>query len=490
MAIWGFIDQIKNNVVMGWAFDTERPDVNLSLEVFVGNAQPIITTADRYREDLQKAGVGAGRHGFEVAYPGHQPAARIRVRVRGTDHYLQNDAARAAKIQAERLHNAALDGAPNLPWGFSERSPGSADESAAAEIIAYWRRSSFGRGPTMPRATEMWDNHIANGHEPMLSLVEAGDAAALARYLCRIPVETAGEGVLQGDRAHHDLVATTDLGRNTSAIVPHDCLVSLAQYLGVVRLETTEQGPFGQAIMADPLRLALAIRAAIGVSIVPPTVFHGLFGLRVDGGIVEQRSLQALYAALRIKSVVGVTRSGPDVFSDPGKTRICEIGAGFAQAAQWAWRLGVRHYTIVDLPSMLMMQYYALRMTLPDATIKFVRDDEAVPAAEGVYLTTAVSFPRRTTERYDVVLNCDSFPEMGDEICENYFDAIAERSRLLFSINQEANGPLTNNVNGPRQPVVSEMIGRRRDYASVYRFRTWVRKGYAEELWRTKLAGS
>ena len=105
------------------------------------------------------------------------------------------------------------------------------------------------------------------------------------------------------------------------------------------------------------------------------------------------------------------------------------------------------------------MQYYVLRMAMPDVTIKMLRDDEPVPTADGVYLVTAASFPRRTAERCDLVVNCDSFPEMGDDICRNYFDAIAERSRLLFSINQEANGPLSNNVNGPRQPVVTEMIG-------------------------------
>jgi len=137
---------------------------------------------------------------------------------------------------------------------------------------------------------------------------------------------------------------------------------------------------------------------------------------------------------------------------------------------------------------MLMMQHYFLRMAMPDATIKTLKDDEPIPATDGVYLVTAASFPSRKAERFDLVMNCDSFPEMGDKICKNYFDAIAERSRLLFSINQEANGPLSNNVNGPRQPVVSEMIGRRSDFTSVYRFRTWIRKGYAEELWRTRAA--
>ena len=488
MAYFGYIDQIRNNVVSGWAFDSERPNESLTIEVFVGNAPAIAGAADIYREDLLKSGVGNGRHGFEIGYSGQQPAARIRVRVHGTDFYLQNDAARAAKIQAERLNNSTIDSAPTLPNGFTERSPGLADETVAAEIIARWRRSRFDEGPTTPRKADMWDNHVAKGHEPLLTLVQAGDATALAQYLCRIPIETVGEGVLQGNRAYRDLVATTDSGRNTSALLIQDSLVSMAQYLGLARLETTEQGPFGQAILADPEKLAEAIVSAIGVPIVTPNVFHGLFGLRIGGGFIETRGLQALYAALRIKSIVGATRPAQDLFSGPTRTRICEIGAGFAQAAYYCCQLGVRHYTIVDLPSMLMMQYYALRMAMPDATIKMLKDDEPVPTADGVYLVTAASFPRRAAERYDLVVNCDFFPEMGDDICRNYFDAIAERSRLLFSINQEANGPLSNNVNGPRQPVVAEMIGRRRDFTPVYRFRTWIRKGYAEELWRTASA--
>jgi hypothetical protein len=488
MAYFGYIDLIQNNVVSGWAADSEKPNESVTVEVFVANAPAIIATADIYRDDLQKAGVGNGYHGFEIAYAGQQPAARIRVRIRGTDFYLQNDAARAAKIHTERLYNSTIDGAPNLALGFTERSPGAADQSVAAEIIARWRRSSFEQGPTTPRKSDMWDHHVANGHEPLLTLIEANDAAALARYLCRIPIETVGEGVLQGDRAYRDLVATTDSGRNNSALVIQDSLVSLAQYLGVARLETTEQGPFGQAILADPEKLEDAIASAIGVPIVTPAVFHGLFGMRIGGGFIETRGLQALYAALRIKSILGASRPGQDVFSDAVRSRICEIGAGFGLAAYFSCQLGVKHYTIVDLPSMLMMQHYFLRMAMPDVTIKTLKDDEPIPSADGVYLVTAASFPRRKAERFDLVMNCDSFPEMGDKICKSYFDAIAERSRLLFSINQEANGPLSNNVNGPRQPVVSEMIGRRSDFTSVYRFRTWIRKGYAEELWRTRAA--
>ena len=74
---------------------------------------------------------------------------------------------------------------------------------------------------------------------------------------------------------------------------------------------------------------------------------------------------------------------------------------------------------------------------------------------------------------------------MGVEVCTSYFDLIAQRARLLLSINQEANGPLTNDIRGPRQPAVAELLSKRSDFARVYRFRTWLRKGFAEELWRT-----
>jgi len=81
----------------------------------------------------------------------------------------------------------------------------------------------------------------------------------------------------------------------------------------------------------------------------------------------------------------------------------------------------------------------------------------------------------------DIVLNCDSFPELGDEVCRKYFALIKGWAPLLLSINQEAN----REIRGPdeRQSIVGALLPEF-GFTRLYRFRSWIRKGYVEELWR------
>jgi hypothetical protein len=80
----------------------------------------------------------------------------------------------------------------------------------------------------------------------------------------------------------------------------------------------------------------------------------------------------------------------------------------------------------------------------------------------------------------DIVVNCDSFPEMGDGVCRGYFFMIRNWAPLLLSINQEANRKVGRS--GERQSVVGDLLPEF-DYARRYRFRSWIRRGYVEELW-------
>lgn len=65
----GFIDSIGGSRVAGWVWNRQRPGQALEVEIRLDN-QPIATVlADRLREDLVRANVGDGRHGFETQLP-------------------------------------------------------------------------------------------------------------------------------------------------------------------------------------------------------------------------------------------------------------------------------------------------------------------------------------------------------------------------------------------------------------------------------------
>jgi glycosyltransferase involved in cell wall biosynthesis len=84
-ATWqGNLDVLTHRRIEGWAFDKETPQKPLAL-AFLDNGEPLVRTlANRYRRDLEDAGLGDGRHGFSVIIPGGlSPLTRHVIQVLG-----------------------------------------------------------------------------------------------------------------------------------------------------------------------------------------------------------------------------------------------------------------------------------------------------------------------------------------------------------------------------------------------------------------------
>ena len=65
----GTLDQATPAGVRGWAQSLSRPELAVCLDVLVDDRVIARTLADRLRADLFQAGIGSGRHGFDVALP-------------------------------------------------------------------------------------------------------------------------------------------------------------------------------------------------------------------------------------------------------------------------------------------------------------------------------------------------------------------------------------------------------------------------------------
>jgi Hint domain len=68
-ALRGFVDVVGPRRIAGWAQDPERPTTAVCLDVFAGGRLIGRTLANRYRADLERAGIGDGRHSFEFTPP-------------------------------------------------------------------------------------------------------------------------------------------------------------------------------------------------------------------------------------------------------------------------------------------------------------------------------------------------------------------------------------------------------------------------------------
>ena len=79
----GNLDGLEGASIMGWAFDPANPEIPVTLEVLDGDGLIARVIANRFRGDLEVAGIGNGRHGFELRLARSlSPMARHEIRLR------------------------------------------------------------------------------------------------------------------------------------------------------------------------------------------------------------------------------------------------------------------------------------------------------------------------------------------------------------------------------------------------------------------------
>ncbi|NEU13216.1 putative sugar O-methyltransferase [Methylobacterium sp. BTF04] len=238
----------------------------------------------------------------------------------------------------------------------------------------------------------------------------------------------------------------------------YNSLLRVAEATGVVRMEDPE--PYD--LTGDPPTpllvedILLKLDDALGFRIDFPNPYPNEVGYPTSRGIASYRAVQALYQVWRIMQLAG------------GRHRsVVEIGAGLGRNAYYARRAGLDRYTIVDIPMTSAAQAYFLARTLGEDAIQVYGESNNAP----IRILPPEDF-LRSAERYDLIVNIDSLPEMDAAVSKRYFDHIARRTPTFLSINHEIL-PITvrnyyvecRNFRFERQPY-------------------WLRRGYVEEVVR------
>lgn len=65
----GYQDITNCTGIRGWAWDKNRPNEPVKVEIYDGDTLLATVTAGDFREDLLKAGIGNGKHGFTYPVP-------------------------------------------------------------------------------------------------------------------------------------------------------------------------------------------------------------------------------------------------------------------------------------------------------------------------------------------------------------------------------------------------------------------------------------
>jgi hypothetical protein len=69
LALRGYVDMVSSARIAGWAQCPEHPEAPVCLDVYAGAQLIGQTLANRYRGDLERAGLGSGHHSFEFTPP-------------------------------------------------------------------------------------------------------------------------------------------------------------------------------------------------------------------------------------------------------------------------------------------------------------------------------------------------------------------------------------------------------------------------------------
>ena len=283
--------------------------------------------------------------------------------------------------------------------------------------------------------------------------LRSGDAAALAHQLNNLFQSHLSHGIA--------------MGRTMATLARHaptpfaaswcDRMLRLSEALGLVPVRSPEQGDFaaslnGSAFYPEPTR----VEAELGFPLTFPEV-GAPFGVHFGAGLLPEHAFNHAYAAWRIGKI--------GVFE-----RIVEIGGGFGGLA-WFLRRPDRRYTILDLPFTNVLQGWFLLKAGLDVSL--AGEPEAA-------IRVLPWWEIERDERYDLVINQDSLPEMPPETAAMYISRIRTIAPLFYSINQEAAAPNTDEF---RQVIVPELVGRDGGYQRLSRNLFWLRDGYVEEVY-------
>lgn len=285
-------------------------------------------------------------------------------------------------------------------------------------------------------------------HDQLMDVNQAG-----ARALLRDPGAT---DLFVGfeDNAKSQRVKPFNTAKESMSATQYDKLVTLAEATAAIRLRYPRPAP-GADLSIEMSEILKSLDATFGTHVEFPNPFPGEAGIDTGRGILTYRAAHALYQAWRIRQLTqGV--------SSP---RVLEIGAGLGRTAYYAWKLGIRDYTIVDLPLTCVAQADFLGRTLEPRHLQLFGESNA----GHIRIMPPAAF-LKMHDLYDVAINVDSLTEMAVETAKTYFEHIDRRANMFLSINHEGNAFQARDFYANRQ---------------LLRAPYWFRAGYVEELIRT-----
>lgn len=341
-----------------------------------------------------------------------------------------------------------------------------ADRELCGRLLQAYRQAT---ASDEARPSAIWAEILSSHWKPLLAVLDGGDVDALARLLNEMfhhkfltGISTTAVDVHKGRKARHAPFRLHEIG-NFNLL---SNLTSLAEFLGVERAESPEQGEIGLAFRDGLGALITRIEEKLGFSLDAPRAGSPV-GLMCGHALITPETPEHIYCAARVCQILDAHLGAVP------EPRIVEIGAGFGGTAHWFFKMrpDVSSYRIIDLPTTNVLQGYFLLKTLGTDVISLHGEPE-----KRVHIAPTHAIWEQH-EPFDLLFNENSMPEIPTASVREYLCWAFKLCRLFYSYNHEAVTPAT------PQTLVPE-VAREVGYELLTRSRSWVRRGYVEEIYK------
>src|SRR4030095_9320374 len=151
-----------------------------------------------------------------------------------------------------------------------------------------------------------------------------------------------------------------------------------------------------------------------GIRISIPNPYPYEAGLVTSRGILTDRIPMGLYQAWKIRRLLETVKN----------PRVLEVGAGQGLGAYYAYQLGIRDYTIVDIPFSSISSGYFLLRALGENHVVLAGESDAQGEQKIKFLTPRSFLQDPRT--YDLILNVDSMTEMDMNVAHSYLQKVRQ----------------------------------------------------------------
>jgi hypothetical protein len=319
-----------------------------------------------------------------------------------------------------------------------------------------------------PAPTGMWSHGIFEQRQrELVRALDRGDPTVLAELLA---------GMFRSDFVLGMAPGSLGVGRRPAmlqrlgSLTTLSKLVSLAESQGVARVENPEQGAAGVGLENGVDALVRSLETHLEISLDFPDV-GAAYGVMAAGRLITPETPDQVYAAARLREAIG-----KHLADRPEPLRVVEIGGGYGGMAYWLLRMvdSTVRYVVIDLPVVNVLQGYFLSQALGHTVVSLYGEETGPVSIVPGHALSSVETP------FDALVNKDSMPEMAPGAASGYLSwARSACNGIFYSYNQEAAASFA----GTPQIVVPEVLGQIGGFTRISRDVSWLRRGYAEEIY-------